>query len=144
VKALKIGLLSLMLAPAFASNANAFDEPWRVCYLERSYSPVARGYWYGFNLRMAVNNSWPYSHEQPWQWMPLTLYWHGTKNYVKDTPPGGAYIMTLNTAGFTYGLGTWTNPWDGSWSGRYERWVEVKDKLGRTYCISNVAQIDLL
>jgi hypothetical protein len=141
MKAIKIGLLSLLLAPAFANDAYALG--YNICGLRQTWTPVARGQSYSFTLDIAVNNGWPYSHESPWQYMPLTFYWHGTKNGITDTPPGGTPAMTVNSTGWHY-LGTFTNPWNGAWSGTYDRWIVVKDSQGRTYCTSDAVRTVLL
>jgi hypothetical protein len=134
MKAIKIGLLSLLLAPAFASNAYAYDYGYGVCHLWQPWTPVGPGG--SFSFRGDFGMKWFTGIDKPS--FPLTVFWHGTKNDIPDTPPGGAYAATIYSLG-SHILGTYTNPWDGSWAGVYQRWFVVKDSLGRNFCTSNSA-----
>jgi hypothetical protein len=144
MKALKIGLLSLLLAPTFASDAHAYTYSWDICTLLPPSDPVVRrGYMYRFTFYTDVRYTWPYSNESSWEYMPLTMYWHGTKNGVPDTPPGGVFIKSFYAHG-QHDTGAYTNPLNGAWAGTYVRRIEIRDSKGRTYCMSTPAQVTLL
>jgi hypothetical protein len=133
IKAIKIGLLSLLLAPSFASSAYAAQ-----CRLHQPWTPVSRGALYSFSAD--IPTSWGGS--IPYPTMPLTIYWHGTKNGIQDTPPGGVFSRTSNFVGY-HDLGTFKNLWNGSVVGSYTRWIVVKDGTGATLCTSNAVPIVL-
>jgi hypothetical protein len=132
MKAIKIGLLSLLLAPSFASDAYAAE-----CRLHQPWSPVSRGGSYTFSAD--VPTQWGGS--IPYPAMPLTIYWQGTKNGVSDVPPG-VVAKVVNSVGYTH-LGNYTNPYNGAWSGTYTRWIVVKDGKGGTLCTSNSVTVVL-
>jgi hypothetical protein len=133
MKAIKIGLLSLLLAPAFANDAYA-----ATCRLHQPWTPVGRGtsYTFGADIPTSWGGSIPYPS------MPLTVYWQGTKNGITDIPPG-VVAITTNSVGY-HDLGRYTNPWNGAWTGTYDRWIVVKDSQGHTFCTSNTVRVVLL
>jgi hypothetical protein len=148
MKVLKIGLVSLLLALTNASDVHAatYTFSWNICTLLPPQSPVYRGSPYIFTFYLDRRFTPPYFYEREFEYMPLTMYWHGTKNGVPDTPPGGVPVSTNNPV-YIFGrqdLGVFVNPSNGGLGGTYVRWLELKDAKGRTYCESTPAQVTLL
>jgi hypothetical protein len=133
MKAIRIGMLSLVTAVSFASSASAAE-----CRLHQPWSPVGRGTVYAFGAD--IPTSW--GGTIPYPSMPLTVYWQGTKNGMTDVPPNTVAITT-NSVGY-HDIGKYTNPWSGAWAGTYDRWIVVKDSQGRVFCTSNVVRVVLL
>lgn len=133
----RILITSILLSAFTAGHARA-DQ---FCSLQVNPSSyIQRGQTFSYGIDIVFHDFGP-TPPGGWPPPPYTIVFHGSNN-AEDIPPGGEpYPGT-----FTYGhseLTGYQNPASGGFSGTYVRWADVKDSLGRVYCVTNAIVVVL-